>query len=217
MFVRLIPLLLISLVVLGVDAYACPQGGGAGWSDHRGGGGWQHRGGGWSHNRGGWARHRGRGHSLWQIPDTESSRLNPTPVSEESLRNGKAIYQASCLRCHGVGGFGDGPDATGLKVRPAVLRRAAHHYNDGELAWIIRTGRDPMPAWEGLLTEEQIWDLVNYLRFEIGGRHGHRQAGRGGHRRWCENDSGNCPQSEPYREQDNGGDYLEDEEAEPFE
>jgi mono/diheme cytochrome c family protein len=199
MFVRLTPLLLVLSVVLSVDAVGCPQGGGG--SGHRGGGGWQHRGGGWSQNRGGgWAQHRGGRHSRWQIPETESQRLNPTPVSGESLVNGKAIYQASCLRCHGEGGFGDGPDAAGLKVRPAVLRRAAHHYNDGELAWIIRTGRDPMPAWEGILTDEQIWDLVNYLRFEIGGRHGNRQAGRGGHWRWCESDGDNCARSEPCSE-----------------
>jgi hypothetical protein len=83
-------------------------------------------------------------------------------------------------------------------VRPAVLRRAAHHYNDGELPWIIRTGRDPMPGWEGKLTEEQLWDLINYLRFEIGGRHGHRQAGRGGHWRWWERDGEYCPRLQPY-------------------
>lgn len=198
MLVRSISLLLLLSVVLSVDAVACPQGGGGGWSDHRGGG-WQHRGGGWSHNRGGgWGQHRGGGHSRWQIPEAESRRLNPTPVSAESLVNGKAVYQASCLRCHGLEGFGDGPDAAGLKVRPAVLRRAAHHYNDGELAWIIRTGRDPMPAWEGKLTEEQLWDLVNYLRFEIGGRHGHRQAGRGGHGRWWERDEETSAGLEPY-------------------
>jgi mono/diheme cytochrome c family protein len=150
-------------------------------------------GGGWSENRaGGWGGHRNR----WSIPQEEARRLNPTPVSGESLINGKAIYQANCLRCHGEEGFGDGPDAANLKVRPAILRRAAHHHSDGELAWMIRNGRDPMPAWEGKLSEEQIWDLVNYVRFEIGGGHSHRHGGRGGERGWGGKDRENCPQAE---------------------
>ena len=32
---------------------------------------------------------------------------------------GKDVYQHNCQACHGVGGWGDGPDAKALKVAPA--------------------------------------------------------------------------------------------------
>ena len=35
------------------------------------------------------------------------------------ITRGKDVYQRNCQACHGVGGWGDGPDAKGLKVAPA--------------------------------------------------------------------------------------------------
>jgi mono/diheme cytochrome c family protein len=34
----------------------------------------------------------------------------------------------------------------------------------GDLAWKIENGRGVMPAWKGILSESQIWDLVNYIK-----------------------------------------------------
>ena len=36
---------------------------------------------------------------------------------------GKDVYQRHCQACHGVGGWGDGPDAQALKVAPANFHR----------------------------------------------------------------------------------------------
>ena len=35
---------------------------------------------------------------------------------------------------------------------------------DGELFYKISTGRAPMPAGEKLMTEEQRWQVINYIR-----------------------------------------------------
>ena len=115
------------------------------------------------------------GHSWWDIPVQEARRLNPIEVSPQSLERGETLYRANCTRCHGDYGFGDGPQAKELRVPPANLHHAARHYSDGELFYIIRKGRDPMPAWENVLTEEELWNLINYLRFQVGAhRHGPR-------------------------------------------
>ena len=196
MSLRIITLILSLGLSLSLNAAAdgCRHGeGGGGWGQPAGGG------------RGG--QHGGGRHSSWQIPQEEARRLNPLPVSGESLARGWDVYEINCLRCHGVQGFGDGPDAAALKVRPAMLRRAAHHYSDGALAFMIRKGRDPMPAWEGKLSEEQIWDVINYIRFDIGGGRGHGRGGRGcdqgrggkarGNRpQWEGGNRENCPQQE---------------------
>jgi mono/diheme cytochrome c family protein len=111
-------------------------------------------------------------HSRWDIPVQEARRLNPIEVSPQSLERGETLFRDNCTRCHGAYGFGDGLQAKDLRVLPPPLRHATRHYNDGELFYIIRKGRDPMPAWEGILSEEELWNLINYLRFEIGAHHG---------------------------------------------
>lgn len=35
-----------------------------------------------------------------------------------NLAQGEALYKLHCLRCHGVNGKGDGPDASTLIVKP---------------------------------------------------------------------------------------------------
>jgi mono/diheme cytochrome c family protein len=40
----------------------------------------------------------------------------------------------------------------------------AGHHSDGDLAWKIGNGRGAMPAWKGVLTEREIWHLVNYIK-----------------------------------------------------
>lgn len=116
-------------------------------------------------------RHCG-GHSWWDIPVQEARRLNPIEVSQQSLEHGETLYRENCVRCHGEYGFGDGPQAKNLGVSPANLHHASRHYSDGELFYIIRKGRDPMPAWEDKLSEEELWNLINYLRFQIGAHRG---------------------------------------------
>jgi mono/diheme cytochrome c family protein len=36
--------------------------------------------------------------------------------------------------------------------------------SDGALYWMINTGNKPMPAYKGALTDQQIWQLVCYIR-----------------------------------------------------
>ena len=36
--------------------------------------------------------------------------------------------------------------------------------SDGALFWKIIHGRGPMPAWEGAFPDEQLWQLIDYVR-----------------------------------------------------
>ena len=125
--------------------------------------------------------HGGSGH--WEAPYEAASLINPVPFSTASVAKGRATYLANCTLCHGEYGMGDGPAATSLPIRPSNLRHTARHDLDGEMAWKIYTGRDPMPAWKHTLTEQQVWELVNFVRAEFGhgrgGRHSHGRQGRG--------------------------------------
>jgi len=109
------------------------------------------------------SRERGSHHAHWEAPESEEHRVNPVPADKTSLEQGGKIYLTYCAACHGEKGLGDGPAGTSLTPRPADLARAGHD-RDGELAWKIATGRPPMPAWKGVLTEMQIWQVVIYIK-----------------------------------------------------
>ncbi len=80
---------------------------------------------------------------------------------------GKAVYERNCQACHGVGGWGDGPDAKALKVAPANFHRFMSFLkSDEELLRTIEFGVvfSPMHAWRGQLTDGEMQDVVSYIR-----------------------------------------------------
>ena len=101
------------------------------------------------------------------VPEEAAAMVNPIPATEESIAAGAAIYSQYCAVCHGPEGRGDGPGGAALEPKPADLH--ADHVQvltDGGLFWFITNGAEGtgMPAWESVLSEEQRWQLVNYLR-----------------------------------------------------
>lgn len=93
---------------------------------------------------------------------------NPMPGNAESAQRGQGVFAKQCATCHGSGGKGDGSMAAKLKQKPADLTDAEwkHGPSDGEIFTLIRDGAKNagMKAYRGALTEQQMWDLVNYIR-----------------------------------------------------
>jgi len=79
-------------------------------------------------------------------------------------RKGERIYRANCASCHGADGSGNGPVA--VIPAPTDLRIALATLSDDELSYRIVNGLagTPMPPFATILTEEERWDLVSYLR-----------------------------------------------------
>jgi mono/diheme cytochrome c family protein len=101
----------------------------------------------------------------WKAPDRASRRKNPLPADENSVAVGKTVYTKECFSCHGAAGKGDGPAAKALTKSPGNLSDPKMwEQTDGALFWKITTGRAPMPYYEKLLTEEQRWNVINYIR-----------------------------------------------------
>ncbi|MGH7301935.1 MAG: c-type cytochrome, partial [Candidatus Rokuibacteriota bacterium] len=84
-----------------------------------------------------------------------------------AITAGAALYQTSCAGCHGPRGAGDGPDGRGLARSPADLR-APHtaQHTAGDLFWWISHGitGSGMPGFGSRLSEEERWELINFLR-----------------------------------------------------
>jgi mono/diheme cytochrome c family protein len=101
----------------------------------------------------------------WLVPESAKEKKNPYPPDQYSIARGKKSYKLECMRCHGKEGKGDGPSATNIEKTVADLTSDyIQNQNDGELFWKISEGRRPMPLAKRTLTDDQRWDIINYLR-----------------------------------------------------
>ena len=83
-------------------------------------------------------------------------------------------YRLYCTQCHGTRGNGEGINNTagGLAVSPRdhTLAQEMSKLSDQDLRLAIAQGGDAvskselMPSWEGVLSAQEIDDLVLYLR-----------------------------------------------------
>jgi mono/diheme cytochrome c family protein len=94
--------------------------------------------------------------------------INPIPAGAESIAQGQTLYVPNCVPCHGVSGKGDGPVGLTLNPRPAdlTLHAVPGVHTDGQLYDWITNGypASPMPAFGDYLSDEDRWNLVNYIR-----------------------------------------------------
>ncbi|HEU5098463.1 MAG TPA: c-type cytochrome [Roseiflexaceae bacterium] len=101
-------------------------------------------------------------------PGESQGPINPYPVTSESIAAGQKLYVGNCVPCHGAGGKGDGPAGVGLNPRPGDFTQhmIPGKHTDGQVFLWIANGypNSAMPAWSPRLTDEQIWQLVGYLR-----------------------------------------------------
>jgi len=84
-----------------------------------------------------------------------------------SAKNGQVIYEQQCLRCHGPALDGQGPEARYLIVAPANFQSMkSRSKTDWELLIAITQGVmfSPMHGWRDRLTDDQIKDVLTYIR-----------------------------------------------------
>ena len=102
------------------------------------------------------------------IPAEYAALSNPMPEDAESITRGAAVFSANCASCHGDGGMGDGPAAGTLNPAPAPLAHTSQMMGDNYLFWRVSEGGVPfdsaMPAWKEILSEQERWDVINYVQ-----------------------------------------------------
>jgi mono/diheme cytochrome c family protein len=103
-----------------------------------------------------------------QPPSEFKNIKNPLSSTKGDIAKGKETYHTNCVSCHGENGMGDGVLAGSLDPKP--LPFPLESVGDAYLYWRISEGgmREPfnsvMPAWNTILSDEQIWEIILYLR-----------------------------------------------------
>ena len=100
-----------------------------------------------------------------KIPASADNLENPFPNDLKATAKGARIYKKICWVCHGDNGDGMGPQAAELKTKPAdfnsdlVVTRT-----DGALFWWIENGGNDMQPYRDVLSADDIWMTVNFVR-----------------------------------------------------
>jgi S-disulfanyl-L-cysteine oxidoreductase SoxD len=93
---------------------------------------------------------------------------NPVPATSENIADGQEHFGHHCGICHGLDGETTGvPFADKMSPPvPSLSSKDVQDYRDGQLKWIIENGINPsgMPAWKGILDDEEMWKVVNFIR-----------------------------------------------------
>jgi len=90
----------------------------------------------------------------------------PALDNRERVVNGFRHFQALCLQCHGAPGIAPQPFALGLMPAPASLVATAREWPAADIYWVVRNGikMSGMPAWQYRMDDEQIWDIVAFMK-----------------------------------------------------
>jgi mono/diheme cytochrome c family protein len=100
-----------------------------------------------------------------KTPAEAAGRVNPVKPTQESLAKGKKLYVIDCAMCHGKDGDGKGDMASDMKnVTDFTNPDAMKDRTDGELFYVIRNGRGEMPPEGDRAKDDEIWNMVNYIR-----------------------------------------------------
>ncbi|MGB6102320.1 MAG: c-type cytochrome [Pusillimonas sp.] len=90
------------------------------------------------------------------------------PVLDDEARaiNGFKLFQKHCVQCHGAPGIAPEPFARGLTPAPASLVASASAWSAAEIHWMIEHGikMSGMPAWKYRLNDQEIWDIVAFMK-----------------------------------------------------
>lgn len=94
--------------------------------------------------------------------------VNPFPATEENIHAGRLNFSNYCMVCHGLDGQKTGVPFADRMLPPVpdLSSNQVQGFSDGQLKWIIDNGISPsgMPASKGILNDDEIWQIVVFLR-----------------------------------------------------
>jgi glucose/arabinose dehydrogenase/mono/diheme cytochrome c family protein len=109
---------------------------------------------------------------VWKAPPWADTIKNPyhsawgvEAISPAILSDGQKLYNTYCVSCHDQNGKGEGAPGMSFEIEPANFHsEAIKEQTDGAILWKLAEGRGGMPSYKGVLSDEERWKLVTYIR-----------------------------------------------------
>lgn len=96
------------------------------------------------------------------IPESYQKRVSPFVFTQEHIELGEGLYNANCKSCHGDPGQENYIELDPLPGDPASAKIQSH--TDGEIFYWLVVGRGLMPRFRDILSDEERWHIIAYLR-----------------------------------------------------
>jgi cytochrome c6 len=84
--------------------------------------------------------------------------LAAAPAGAADINKGANVYTTHCAICHGANGNPVMPGAPNFRRMEALMRP------DMQILPTIKNGKGGMPAFFGILRDQEILDVIAYLR-----------------------------------------------------
>lgn len=91
----------------------------------------------------------------------------PITLNDKNLLAGIKLYAANCAMCHGTSDGEASNIAKGLyQHAPQLAKHGVEDDPEGKIFWFVKHGvrLTGMPAFSPTLTDEQIWQMVLFLK-----------------------------------------------------
>ena len=98
------------------------------------------------------------------ISISEKILKNPIALNEQSLAEGKVLYERYCQHCHGATGAGDGKVAAMYNGVPNYSTDAYKNLNEGHIFHVITNGKGRMWPHGSHVNQEERWKIVLYVQ-----------------------------------------------------
>jgi len=116
-----------------------------------------------------------RGHEPYLLgkDDIELAKntKNPLASTKEVLKQGRKLYNISCVPCHGKFGAGDGNVITKATYNQRMPKppelytdKLTKEWTDGQIFHVITKGQGNMPEYGNRLSRDERWAIVHYVR-----------------------------------------------------
>ena len=99
---------------------------------------------------------------VWVVPEEARQKVCSFQFTPEMVKAGENIFQRNCKSCHG-----DPGKQNWAKIVPPPGDPASAEFQkqtDGEMFYRITTGKIPMPQFGNILSDEERWQVISFLR-----------------------------------------------------
>ncbi len=100
--------------------------------------------------------------TIWEVPQKANDKISFQMFNEDMANEGRLLYESSCASCHGTP-----EEANYALMVPSPGDPAEDKFQkqtDGALFYKIQIGKEEMPKFENIFSEDEIWNIVAYFR-----------------------------------------------------